>query len=99
MTIEVTPSNTVSAEQLSAMVESACRAPSLHNSQPWRFRWGKTFEVYFRQPTGEHELLPAEHPATQLALGAVIENLSTSGLRLCQSDGSSTPTPAPAAAR
>lgn len=40
MTIEVTPSNTVSAEQVSAMVESACRAPSLHNSQPWRWMFG-----------------------------------------------------------
>ena len=37
MSIEVTPSNTVSAEQVAAMVESACRAPSLHNSQPWRW--------------------------------------------------------------
>ena len=35
MTMEVTPSNTVSAEQVAAMVESACRAPSLHNRQPW----------------------------------------------------------------
>jgi nitroreductase len=29
----------ISTEQLSAIVELACRAPSLHNSQPWRWRF------------------------------------------------------------
>lgn len=28
-------------------VEQACKAPSIHNSQPWRFHWaGDTFELY-----------------------------------------------------
>ena len=33
----VTAHDTISAEQLAAIVELACRAPSLHNSQPWRW--------------------------------------------------------------
>ena len=33
----VTAHDTISAEQLAATVELACRAPSLHNSQPWRW--------------------------------------------------------------
>ena len=37
MTVQVTPPNAVSIEQVSAMVELACRAPSLHNSQPWKW--------------------------------------------------------------
>ena len=63
-------------EAVRLLAEAGRAAPSADNSQPWRFRWGKTFDVRFRQATGEHELLPAEHPATQIALGAVIENLA-----------------------
>lgn len=37
MTTPVTPHRTITTEQLVAIVESACRAPSLHNSQPWRW--------------------------------------------------------------
>ncbi len=37
MTTPVTPQDTITREQLAAIVETACRAPSLHNSQPWRW--------------------------------------------------------------
>lgn len=37
MTTPVTPHRTITGEQLVPIVESACRAPSLHNSQPWRW--------------------------------------------------------------
>lgn len=37
MTTPVTPHHTITTEQLLPIVESACRAPSLHNSQPWRW--------------------------------------------------------------
>ena len=37
MTIPVTPQNTISTAQLTAIVAMACRAPSLHNSQPWKW--------------------------------------------------------------
>ena len=33
----VTAHDTISAEQLAATVELACRAPSLHECQPWRW--------------------------------------------------------------
>jgi hypothetical protein len=62
-------------EAVRFLAEAGRAAPSADNSQPWRFRWGKT-SMCIRQATGEHELLPAEHPATQIALGAVIENLA-----------------------
>jgi nitroreductase len=32
-----TSADTITAEQVTAIVELACRAPSLHNSQPWRW--------------------------------------------------------------
>lgn len=37
MTDPFTAHDTVSTEELSAILELACRAPSLHNSQPWRW--------------------------------------------------------------
>lgn len=37
MTTPVTPPDTISAGQLMRIVDTACRAPSLHNSQPWRW--------------------------------------------------------------
>ena len=58
------------------LAEAGRAAPSADNSQPWRFRWDRTFDVYVRRATSEHELLPADHPATQIALGCVIENLA-----------------------
>lgn len=69
-------------EAVRFLAEAGRAAPSADNSQPWRFRWGKTFDVHFRQATGEHELLPAEHPATQIALGAVIENLAQAAVAI-----------------
>src|SRR6476646_5059032 len=37
MAERVTARDTIGTAQLSAIVELACRAPSLHNSQPWRW--------------------------------------------------------------
>ena len=37
MTTPLAPQHTISTEAITALVESACRAPSLHNSQPWRW--------------------------------------------------------------
>jgi hypothetical protein len=69
-------------EAVRFLAEAGRAAPSADNGQPWRFRWGNTFDVYFRQATGEHELLSAEHPATQIALGAVIENLAQAAVAI-----------------
>jgi len=37
MTAPITPNQVISADKLSEIVELACRAPSLHNSQPWKW--------------------------------------------------------------
>jgi hypothetical protein len=37
VTTPITPKGAISTEQLVEIVEIACRAPSLHNSQPWRW--------------------------------------------------------------
>jgi len=37
MTLPVTPQDSISTAELSTILELACRAPSLHNSQPWRW--------------------------------------------------------------
>lgn len=58
------------------LAEAGAAAPSADNSQPWRFGWDRTFAVYYRQPEAGEPLFPIEHPATRLALGAVIENLA-----------------------
>jgi hypothetical protein len=58
------------------LIEAGSAAPSADNSQPWRFAWGTTLDLLYRQPDAQQAYLPAGHPATQLALGAVIENLA-----------------------
>ena len=45
----VTAHDTISTAQLAATVELACRAPSLHNSQPWR--WSSTPALCTYSPT------------------------------------------------
>ncbi|WP_123024463.1 Acg family FMN-binding oxidoreductase [Mycolicibacterium stellerae] len=37
MRTPVTPHETIGADELAGIVELACRAPSLHNSQPWKW--------------------------------------------------------------
>ncbi|GAA2807016.1 Acg family FMN-binding oxidoreductase [Kribbella solani] len=58
-----------------ALLRAAVLAPSMHNTQPWRFRFvGETVEVY-RDRTRE---LPAEDPSRRMlfvSLGAAIFNL------------------------
>jgi len=58
------------------LAEAGGAAPSADNSQPWRFAWDKTLDICYRQAGGKQPLLSFDHPATQLALGAVVENLA-----------------------
>src|SRR5947208_16648168 len=62
-------------------VEQACRAPSIHNTQPWRFRWdGTGFELRADTVRG----LTASDPDGRelvLSCGAALYNLR---LALCK---------------
>jgi nitroreductase len=67
--------DTISTEQLSAVVELACRAPSLHNSQPWRWR----FDTGTLQLFADHTRIGRHTDATGreviLSCGAVLDHL------------------------
>ena len=57
------------------VVEQACRAPSIHNSQPWRFQWdGKNFELYADTSRG---LTVSDPDSRELVMscGAALYNL------------------------
>jgi nitroreductase len=67
--------DTISTEQLSAIVELACRAPSLHNSQPWQWRFDKgTLHLF-----ADHSRIGRHTDATGreviLSCGAALDHL------------------------
>lgn len=75
MTTPVTPNRTITNEQLVAIVESACRAPSLHNSQPWRWVFqGGTLHLFADHGrVGHHtDITGAE---VLLSCGAALDHL------------------------
>ena len=71
----VTPHDTISTAQLAATVELACRAPSLHNSQPWRW----TFENGTLHLFADHARVGRHTDATGreviLSCGAALDHL------------------------
>jgi nitroreductase len=75
MTMPVTPPNTISTEQLMHIVESACRAPSLHNSQPWRW----TFAAGILRLIADHARVGHHTDSTGreviLSCGAALDHL------------------------
>lgn len=70
------------AEEREVLVRAAILAPSMHNTQPWRFRFrGRTVEVH-RDPKFE---LPVEDPERRMLListGAAVFNLRVAAARL-----------------
>ena len=60
---------------LRACVEAAAAAPSVHNSQPWRFRLrGGTIDV-LADPTRELRVLDPTHRELMMSVGAAVFNL------------------------
>jgi hypothetical protein len=63
------------ADQLGATLTTACRAPSLHNSQPWRFRVGPDVIELWTDP---ERAMPAADPdgrEQRMACGAALLTL------------------------
>ena len=61
--------------RLDTALTAACRAPSLHNSQPWRFRVGPDVIELWADP---ERVLPAADPEgreQQMACGAALLTL------------------------
>ena len=72
---DVTAHDTISTVQLADTVELACRAPSLHNSQPWRW----SFENGTLRLFADHALVGRHTDSTGreviLSCGAVLDHL------------------------
>ena len=75
MTTPVTPHRTITTEQLVAIVESACRAPSLHNSQPWWwvFEQGTLHLIADHDRVGHHTDITGGEVV--LSCGAALDHL------------------------
>lgn len=67
------PSKTI----ITFLAQAAHHAPSADNLQPWRFDWdGQTLSVSYDSDRVGNSTFRADSPATLLAFGAVLENLS-----------------------
>ncbi|HEY3002137.1 MAG TPA: nitroreductase family protein, partial [Kribbellaceae bacterium] len=72
----------LTAEQLDILLTAAVAAPSMHNTQPWRFEvGGRAIDVFL----DESRSLPAEDPsgrAMRIAAGAAVLNLRIAAAHL-----------------
>src|SRR2546429_9934478 len=71
----ITPVRGLTSEQVHSVLEAAIAAPSLHNTQPWRFRCTPDAIELYADTT---RTLPAADPDNQelvLACGAALLNL------------------------
>lgn len=75
MTIPATPPTTISFDRVAAIVELACRAPSLHNSQPWRwiFDAGRLHLMADHARVGHHTDVTGQEVI--LSCGAALDHL------------------------
>jgi len=67
--------DTISSAQLAATVELACRAPSLHNSQPWRWLFEKGILHLFADHVRIGRHTDATGREVILSCGAVLDHL------------------------
>jgi len=65
----------LSRADLGSVVASAMRAPSMHNSQPWRFRWSPEAVELWMDPERRLPVADASGWAGRLSCGAALFNL------------------------
>jgi nitroreductase len=75
MTTPVTPHDTIDTAELPALVQAACRAPSLHNSQPWRWTFQRGVLHLFadHRRVGHHTDITGSE--VLLSCGAALDHL------------------------
>ncbi|MBX3146987.1 MAG: nitroreductase family protein [Gemmatimonadales bacterium] len=80
------PLNGTPARQLRALVRFATRAPSSHNSQPWRFRLvGETLELRI-DPSRRLPIVDPNDRELLISCGAALEHLRIAAHRFCLAD-------------
>lgn len=62
-------------ERLHTVLEAAARAPSLHNTQPWRFRTSDTEIALYADPDRQARIADPSGRELRLACGAALFNL------------------------
>ena len=75
MNDRITPVRNLTAEQVRAVLEAAIAAPSLHNSQPWRFHCTPDAIELHADLTRALPAADPDHREFVLACGAALENL------------------------
>ncbi|MET9886468.1 hypothetical protein ABZZ20_25690 [Streptomyces sp. NPDC006430] len=73
------------AATVEALLTAAAAAPSIHNTQPWRFRLDPDSQVLEVRSAPERSLLPLTDPmrrAQYLSVGAAVFNLRLAAVRL-----------------
>jgi nitroreductase len=75
MSVNVTPVGNLTADDVRAVLIAASAAPSLHNSQPWRFVCTPTTIELHLDATRELPVVDPDHREMLLACGAALLNL------------------------
>jgi hypothetical protein len=75
MGADISAVGSLTAEQVEAALTAATAAPSVHNSQPWRFRCTPSAIQLYADPDRELAVADPDHREMLLACGAALLNL------------------------
>jgi hypothetical protein len=75
MNTTLMPVGGLTAEQVRTVLTAAAAAPSLHNSQPWRFRSTRSMLELYADTSRALPVADADHRELVLACGAALTNL------------------------